>query len=77
MYPYNTFKRIMRASRDCGVSAEDRRAHPGAFTAYLLLACQKAAEGIRAAGYHVDSVEAEDGELVAYVHGTPVAAVGQ
>lgn len=76
MYPYANMSRIMRAAR--GVMGLDaRRAHPGAYTAYLLLACQKAADDIRAAGWHIDSVEAEDGEFVAYVHGTAVVAVAQ
>lgn len=73
---YNRFLRLLRGARDCGVSAADRRADPGAFTAYCLLARAKAEASIRAQGYALDSVEvdADAMELVLWVHGTPVAA---
>lgn len=79
MYPYGTFRKIMHQARAV-MGLEERRADPGAFTAYLLLASQAAADAIRAAGYHVDAVEVEgfdqgQPEFVAYVHGTPVVAV--
>lgn len=71
---YEVFRRIMRAAR-ATMPHDAKRADPGAYTAHCLLAAKGAYEGILAAGWHVDSVEVENGELVAYVHGTPVVAV--
>lgn len=74
---YNHLQRLMRISRDCGVSAADRRDNAGAFTAYCLLACAKAEATIRAQGYYLDCVEvgADHMEMIAWIHGTPVVAV--
>ena len=72
------FRRLLIAARSC-MGLDERRADPGAFTAYCHLVARTANESIAAAGYVGVEVEATDlgagPELIAFVYGTPAVAV--
>ncbi len=69
-----TLRRILRNARTA-MGLEARRADPGAFTAYALLAADKATADILAAGYLGVKVEVADFELVAFVYDTACVSV--